>query len=167
MPAFPPHRCRLYSSYPTSFRDSWGRFLRCSQALLLRKPMWPLLRSADTLLDRTWALLDFRSWATERQCTCCGSASRVLLRTATLCLLELPAVGTRGTNWKGHLLCYLLLLSHVSCPSRFICTLKSQATSWLKTVPIGTNPVVWLPGTVHGLWRYGQATIAFSDSLSP
>lgn len=115
------------------------------------KSMWPLLRSADTLLDRTWALLDFRSWAMERQCTCCGSASRSLLRMATLCLLKLPAVGTRGTNWKGYLLCYLFLLSHVSCPSRLICTLKSQATSWLKAVLIGTNPVVWLPGAVHGL----------------
>lgn len=116
------------------------------QAILLRKPTWPLLRSADTLLDRTWSFLDSRSWATETQCACCGSAYRVLLGMAALCLLNLPEVGERGTNRKGYLLCHLLLSSHVSCPSRLACTLKSQAASWLKTVLIATNPVVRLPG---------------------
>lgn len=103
------------------------------QAILLRKPTWPLLRSADSLLDRTWAFLDSRSWATEIQCACSGSASRVLLGMAAQCLLNLPEVGERGTNRKGYLLCHLLLSSHVSCPSRLACTLKSQAASRLKT----------------------------------
>lgn len=116
------------------------------QAILLRKPTWPLLRSADTLLDRTWSFLDSRSWATETQCACCGSAYRVLLGMAALCLLNLPEVGERGTNRKGYLLCHLLLSSHVSCPSRLACTLKSQAASRLKTVLIATNSVVRLPG---------------------